>query len=101
MLLGGRTWKEWVMRYSHGHQHPINQFCHTIGIPLIVLSLPLFPVIFFLQGFWPVPVLLFVVGWIFQFVGHAYEGKPPEFLHDWRFLLVGFRWWLEKIRGRV
>ena len=89
------------MRYSNGHQHPINQFCHTIGIPLIALSLPLFPIPFLVRGFWPVPVLLFVVGWIFQFVGHAYEGNPPEFFHDWRFLLVGFRWWLEKIRGRV
>jgi hypothetical protein len=33
--------------------------------------------------------------------GHAFEGKPPEFLHDWRFLFVGLRWWVAKIRGRV
>ena len=44
---------------------------------------------------------LFVVGWTLQFVGHYIEGKPPEFLHDWRFLLVGLRWWLAKIRGRA
>jgi len=25
-------------------------------------------------------LLVIVVGWILQFVGHAYEGKPPEFL---------------------
>ncbi len=36
---------------------------------------------------------LFVVGWIFQFVGHFFEGKPPEFFKDPRFLLVGLRWW--------
>jgi uncharacterized membrane protein YGL010W len=36
-----------------------------------------------------------------QFVGHYFEGKPPEFFHDWRFLLVGLRWWLAKIRGRA
>jgi uncharacterized membrane protein YGL010W len=42
-----------------------------------------------------------VVGWIFQFVGHAFEGKAPEFFSDWRFLLVGTRWWAAKIRGRV
>jgi uncharacterized membrane protein YGL010W len=41
------------------------------------------------------------VGWIFQFVGHAFEGKPPEFFSDWRFLLVGARWWAAKVRGRV
>jgi hypothetical protein len=21
---------------------------------------------------------------LFQFIGHALEGKPPEFFHDWR-----------------
>ena len=46
-------------------------------------------------------VALFVVGWIFQFVGHAYERKPPEFVKDWRFLFVGLRWWLAKIQGRA
>jgi uncharacterized membrane protein YGL010W len=44
---------------------------------------------------------LFVGGWLFQFVGHAVEGKPPEFFHDWRFLFVGVRWWVAKMRGRV
>ena len=42
-----------------------------------------------------------VAGWIFQFVGHAYERKPPEFLKDWRFLFVGLRWWMAKMRGRA
>jgi uncharacterized membrane protein YGL010W len=46
-------------------------------------------------------VVLFVVGWAFQFIGHGFEGKPPEFLRDWRFLFVGLRWWYAKIRGRV
>ena len=40
-------------------------------------------------------------GWALQFIGHAFEGKPPEFFHDWRFLLVGARWWVAKIRGKV
>lgn len=26
-------------------------------------------------------------------------GKPPEFFHDWRFLLVGLRCWMAKVRG--
>ena len=34
---------------------------------------------FFIAGFWPVPLTLFLVGWVFQFVGHAFEGKSPEF----------------------
>ena len=65
------------------------------------MSLPLFVAAFLVRGFWPVPLALFVVGWVFQFVGHAVEGKPPGFFHDWRFLLVGLSWWVAKVRGRA
>jgi uncharacterized membrane protein YGL010W len=99
MNLGGRPMSEWISRYAESHQNRINRLCHTIGIPLIALSVPLFLVAIFVKGFWPLPVGMFVVGWVFQFAGHAVEGKPPEFLHDWRFLLVGLRWWLAKVRG--
>ena len=100
-MLGGKSWDEWVAQYSTSHQHPINRLCHTLGIPLIVISLLLAPVAFAVAGFWPVPVALFVIGWIFQFVGHAFEGKSPEFFHDWRFLFVGLRWWVAKVRGKA
>lgn len=68
---------------------------------MIVLSLVLFIVSIFVFKllFWA--VMLFIVGWIFQFIGHWFEGKPPEFFKDWRFLLVGLRWWFAKIRGRA
>ena len=100
-MLGGKPWDEWIRSYSGSHQHPVNRICHTLGIPLIALSIPLFVVVFFKRGFWPVPTAMFVVGWIFQFVGHAFEGKPPEFFHDWRYLFVGLRWWLAKLRGKA
>ena len=100
-MLGGKPWDEWIAQYGRSHEHPVNRFCHTVGIPLIVVSLPLFVVAGFVSGFWWLPLTFFVIGWIFQFVGHAVEGKPPEFLHDWRFLLVGLRWWVAKVRGRA
>ena len=100
-MLAGRSWDEWIARYAQSHQHPVNRICHTLGIPLIALSLPLFAAAIAFPWMWPAPVALFVLGWVFQFVGHAVEGKPPEFFHDWRFLLVGLRWWIAKIRGRA
>jgi len=100
-MLGGRSRDEWIARYGQSHQHPVNRFCHTVGIPLIVLSLPLFVGTIFVQGLGLLAVVLFVTGWVFQFVGHAFEGKPPEFFHDWRFLFVGLRWWVAKVRGRA
>jgi len=100
-VLGNKSWNEWIAQYATSHQHPINRLCHTLGIPLIVLALVMVPVAFFVNGFWPVPVALFVIGWIFQFIGHAFEGKSPEFFHDWRFLLVGLRWWVAKMQGKA
>jgi uncharacterized membrane protein YGL010W len=100
-MLGGRSWDEWIAQYARSHQNPVNRVCHTLGIPLIVLSIPLFLLSFWVGGLWVLPLALFVTGWVFQFVGHAVEGKPPEFFHDWRFLLVGVRWWLAKMRGQA
>ncbi len=100
-MLGGRSWDDWVRRYEVSHRHPVNRLCHTFGIPLIVLSLPLFAAAWLVHGFWIVPAVLFIAGWALQFIGHVVEGKPPEFFHDWRFLFVGLRWWVAKVRGRI
>ena len=100
-MLGNRTSDDWIAQYSASHQHPVNRACHTIGIPLIVISIAVAIGVGFSGRGWPVAIALFVVGWIFQFVGHAFEGKPPEFFHDWRFLFVGLRWWVAKMRGRA
>jgi uncharacterized membrane protein YGL010W len=99
-LLSTRSWDEWVAEYSQGHQHPVNRFCHSIGIPMIALSVLLSPLLL-IAGARLVPILLFLVGWTFQFVGHAYERKPPEFVKDWRFLFVGLRWWVAKMQRRA
>jgi len=100
-MLGNRTTSEWIAQYSGSHQHPVNRVCHTIGIPLIALAVLLFAAALFAHTLWRPALGLFVVGWAFQFVGHAFEGKPPEFFKDWRFLLVGARWWFAKVSGRA
>jgi len=37
----------------------------------------------------PGAVIVFVVAWVGQFIGHKIEGKKPSFLDDLRFLLIG------------
>jgi uncharacterized membrane protein YGL010W len=100
-LMSTRGWDEWISEYAESHKHPANRLCHTIGIPMIGISILMFVGALLVPGLWKLAAALFVVGWIFQFVGHAYEGKPPEFLRDWRFLFVGMRWWLKKMQGRA
>ncbi|GIU82040.1 MAG: DUF962 domain-containing protein [Acidobacteria bacterium] len=100
MGLGGRSWDDWINEYSQGHQNKWNQLTHKFGIPMITLSLLLIIPSFFIEGLWKLALGLFIFGWILQFVGHAIERKPPEFFKDWRFLLVGLRWWFVKMKGR-
>ena len=80
--------------YKHKHRHPLNRLCHGVGIPLIILSLPLF------AFRWRWALGLFVVGWVFQFVGHLIEGNQPAFFQNPIYLLVG-PWWLVRSAARA
>jgi uncharacterized membrane protein YGL010W len=99
-VLGNRSWDEWIRQYGNSHQNPVNRACHTFGIPMIALSVLLLPFSLW-RGVWWLTAGLFVFGWLLQFVGHAFEGKRPEFFTDWRFLFVGVRWWFAKISGKA
>ena len=86
--------KSYLETYKRDHQHPVNRALHSVGIPMIVASLPIFPFN---------PLLgssLFVFGWILQFVGHAFEGKAPSFFSDPKFLLIGPLWFVKKVLGK-
>jgi uncharacterized membrane protein YGL010W len=100
-MLGGRTDEQWISQYASSHQNPVNRVCHTLGIPMIVISLAVLVASIFVRGLWIYGAALFVLGWILQFIGHAFEHKAPEFFSDWRFLLVGMRWWVAKMRGKA
>jgi uncharacterized membrane protein YGL010W len=42
---------------------------------------------------WQSCLVIFVIMWILQFVGHHVEGKKPSFMKDIKFLLIGPAWW--------
>jgi uncharacterized membrane protein YGL010W len=99
-LRSDRSLTDWIAEYERGHQHPANRRCHTFGIPLVLSSVLLALGSLLWPALLSAAAATFVLGWALQFIGHAYEKKPPEFLKDWRFLLVGTRWWLDKVRNR-
>ena len=41
---------------------------------------------------WKTSLIIFVVAWIGQFIGHKIEGKKPSFFQDLQFLLIGPAW---------
>jgi uncharacterized membrane protein YGL010W len=50
---------------------------------------------------WQLSLIIFVIAWVFQFVGHEIEGKKPSFFKDLQFLLVGPAWLMGFIYRRV
>jgi uncharacterized membrane protein YGL010W len=72
--------------YKAKHTHPLNRAAHGVGIPLIIISLPLFIIN------WRWALGLFLAGWLFQFLGHAIEGNQPAFFRNPVYLLVGPLW---------
>ncbi|MFK8010952.1 MAG: DUF962 domain-containing protein [Marinicellaceae bacterium] len=53
----------------------INAVLEKQGLPLLYLAIG-----------------LFVMAWVFQFIGHKIEGKKPSFFKDLQFLLIGPAW---------
>lgn len=50
---------------------------------------------------WQLSLLVLVVMWVFQFIGHKIEGKKPSFFQDLAFLLIGPAWLLGFILKRL
>ena len=40
---------------------------------------------------------LFIIAWVFQFIGHNIEGKKPSFFKDLQFLLIGPAWIVKEL----
>lgn len=49
----------------------------------------------------PISAAIFIVAWVFQFVGHKIEGKKPSFFEDIQYLWVGPLFVLSKVFGRL
>ncbi|PHV13062.1 Mpo1 family 2-hydroxy fatty acid dioxygenase [Chitinimonas sp. BJB300] len=57
-----------------------------VGLMLLVLSQ--------LDQVFYISLLIFVLAWVGQFIGHKVEGKKPSFFEDIKFLLIGPAWLL-------
>ena len=83
-------------------------FTFSWRISLIILLIMLFMEHFayvinvhFKENSWIIYLSIFVITWIFQFIGHKIEGKKPSFLKDLQFLLVGPIWLLHFILKKI
>lgn len=66
-------WKSWRER----HRHPVSFALHAVAIPMLVLAVILI-VVQLIDGAWELwwrPVLLIVVSYLLQWIGHVVEGN--------------------------
>ena len=63
------------------------------------LQLELLPIIHL--SLWQFSLIVFVIAWIFQFIGHKIEGQKPSFFEDLQFLLIGPAWLLHFVLKKL
>ncbi|POB15116.1 MULTISPECIES: DUF962 domain-containing protein [Pseudomonadati] len=63
----------------------------SLVIPFMLLT-QFFLVNFLAEYFFITWIVVFVVAWVGQFIGHKIEGKKPSFFEDLQFLLIGPIW---------
>lgn len=72
-----REMPAWLRRWLERHQHPVSFWLHVVGIPLTIAALVL-AIVQLCQDRWDIwwrPVVLVVVGYILQGLGHRIEGN--------------------------
>lgn len=50
---------------------------------------------------WESSLMIFVLAWIGQFIGHKIEGQKPSFFEDLQFLMIGPMWLLAAIYRKL
>lgn len=77
----------------------------SLAIGMIIFSIILIYVLHLMIGLdialWKQCLVIFVVAWIVQFIGHEIEGKKPSFLKDLQFLMIGPLWLLSFIYKKI
>jgi uncharacterized membrane protein YGL010W len=63
----------------------------SLCIGMAIMSAVMLAILYGLPASWvlPLSLIVFVIAWIGQFIGHYLEGKKPSFFDDLRFLLIG------------
>mgnify|MGYP000409030609 FL=1 len=87
------------------------QFYYVMLSPKLSLGIGLFMVLSLLicwavdntapYALWQVALVVFVLAWIGQFIGHKIEGEKPSFFKDLQFLLIGPAWLMGFIYRRL
>ena len=69
---------------------------------MLVLIVPLITILEMLRPkFFILSIIIFIMAWIGQFIGHKIERKKPSFLNDIFFLLIGPIWTMNSLAEQM
>ena len=72
----------------------------VMGAGMLLISFLMILAIIEMSVFGVIPyIVIFILAWIGQFIGHKIEGKKPSFFEDLQFLLIGPLWLLAQLYG--
>ncbi|WP_119328453.1 Mpo1 family 2-hydroxy fatty acid dioxygenase [Cysteiniphilum halobium] len=71
-----------------------------LSLYMLVITLIMIVILYQLPHLFWVSFAIFIIGWIFQFIGHKLEGKKPSFFKDLQFLLISPLWVLNHILSK-
>jgi uncharacterized membrane protein YGL010W len=74
----------------------IGMVVFVIAVVSVIRALEQLPI-----ALWQSCLVLFVLAWIGQFIGHHIEGKRPSFLKDVQFLMIGPLWLLSFVYRKL
>ncbi len=115
----GVLWSIAVPEFFHASPWPLNWAVIVVAMSMIyylqvspklsVGILPVFLVMLVLIHYidqtgirvWLLSIIVFIIAWIGQFIGHDIEGKRPSFFKDVQFLLIGPLWLLAFVYRRL
>lgn len=74
----------------------------NVFVAMILFIIPQVLLLEFLKPrFFLLCLFIFIVAWIFQFIGHKIEGAKPSFFKDLIFLLIGPIWVVKKFTDQM
>ena len=77
----------------------------TLAIGMLLIAISMLYLINIVELYdpkiWRLSLIIFIVAWIGQFIGHKIEGKKPSFFEDLQFLLIGPAWLLSFIYSKI
>ena len=69
-----------------------SQLSIKLSFYILISTLVMVAILLLLPHLLIISITVFVISWIFQFIGHKIEGKKPSFFKDIQFLFIGPLW---------